>query len=79
MLTLQVEDVPEDVFEQIRVLAAQKQLTVSQQAVRLLERALREEQEVTHAAALAELRRNRWAPPPGTPDSVELLRGDRQR
>jgi hypothetical protein len=44
----------------------------------LLERALAsEEARATHAAALADLRAQRWSPPPGTPDSIARLREDR--
>jgi hypothetical protein len=38
-----------------------------------------EEARAAHAEALADLRRNRWTPPPGAADSVTLLREDRAR
>lgn len=33
----------------------------------------------SQAQLLADLKRRRFTPPPGTPDSVEMLREDRQR
>jgi hypothetical protein len=48
--------------------------------LRLLRQALREEElRAAHNAALADLRQRRWTPPPGTPESVEWLREDRER
>jgi plasmid stability protein len=82
MSVLPLEAVPHEVFERIRQSAAVHNRTVSAEVVRLLQRGLHEEEKearAAHAAALTDLRQNRWTPPPGAPDSVALLREDRER
>ena len=81
MPVLHVEAAPADLIERIRRRAAARNQEFSAEVLRLLELALAEEDEArtTHAAALADLRERRWTPPPGSPESVALLREDRER
>jgi plasmid stability protein len=81
MPVLHVEEVPADLYDRLRRRAAARNRELTTEVLDLLERALASEEEAraTHAAALADLRAQRWSPPPGTPDSVALLREDRDR
>jgi plasmid stability protein len=80
MPDLMIADVPEEIFERIRTLAAAHNQSVSAEAAQLLREAVEEEQRGTSQAdLLADLRRRSYTPPPGTPDSVALLREDRAR
>lgn len=81
MPVLHVEAVPADLYERIRRRAAARNQEFSTEVLRLLELALAEEDEArtAHATALADLRERRWTPPPGSPESVVLLREDRDR
>jgi plasmid stability protein len=82
MSILSLDEVPTEVYEQVRQSAAAHNRTISAEVVRLLQRGLQQDEQearAAHAAALADLRRNRWTPPPGAPDSVTLLREDRER
>ncbi|HVS35754.1 MAG TPA: hypothetical protein VMS17_09235 [Gemmataceae bacterium] len=81
MPVLQVEGVPEELYERIRRRAAARNEEIATEVVRLLEQALAEDEEAraAHAAALADLRERRWTPPAGSPDGVALLREDRDR
>jgi plasmid stability protein len=80
MPTLHVRSVPDDVYNQLRSLAQVKQRSLSAQVVAMLERALEAEAHQQRQAHLLEtIRRRRFLPPAEAPDSVELLREDRQR
>jgi plasmid stability protein len=82
MRVLHVEDIPRDLYDRIQERAAAENRPFPTEVVYLLRQALATEGDgarARHAAALAELRRNRWTPPPGTPASVTLLREDRER
>jgi plasmid stability protein len=77
---LHLEDVPSDLYERLRERAAAHNRPLAQEAIQVLEQGLRAGGRVpTQGELLAELRRRRFTPPPGTPDSVELLREDRER
>jgi plasmid stability protein len=82
MPVLHVEDVPLDLYDRLRERAAAEKRPLPAEVVHLLRQALATDEEsarVRHAAALTALRRNRWTPPAGTPDSATLLREDRER
>ncbi|HJT77534.1 MAG TPA: hypothetical protein VJ739_10075 [Gemmataceae bacterium] len=80
MPVLHLADVPGDVYERIHQLAASRDRTPEAEAIDLLRQGLLHELAGrSQAALLADLRRRSYTPPPGTPDSVELLREDRER
>jgi plasmid stability protein len=81
MPVLHVEEVPAELYDRLQRRAAARNRELTTEVLDLLERALATEEEAraAHAAALAELRAERWLPPPGTPDSIALLREDRDR
>jgi len=81
MPVLHVEAVPADLYERIKRRAAARNQEFTTEVLRLLEQALANEEEAraAHAAALTDLRQRRWTPPPGSPESVALLREDRDR
>ncbi len=80
MPVLHVEEVPADLYDRLRRRAEARNRELTTEVLDLLERALAEDEASSaHTAALADLRARRWSPPPGTPDSVALLREDRDR
>jgi hypothetical protein len=82
MSVLHVEDVPDDLYQRIEELATADGLSVGEQTVQLLQRAVGEAQTagpVDVRAILAEFRLKAIVPCVGTPDSVDLLREDRGR
>lgn len=80
MQTLHVRSVPDELYERLRSLAQVEQRSLSAQVIHLLDRALQEEaQRQDQAQILAEIRRRRFTPPTPAPDSVEMLREDRNR
>jgi plasmid stability protein len=81
MPVLHIEEVPADLYDRLRRRAEARDRELTTEVLDLLERALATEEEArgAHAAALADLRAQRWSPPPGTPDSVAMLREDRDQ
>ena len=80
MPTLHVRSVPEDLYDQLQALAQTRQRSLSAQVIALLERALADEYtRQAQGELLAAIRRRRFVPPEGTPDSTQLLREDRSR
>jgi hypothetical protein len=80
MPVLQIDDISSALLEQIRELAAAHNRTMAAEAVRLIHCGLAADLlGKSQAELLGELRRRRFTPPAGTPDSVELLREDRGR
>ena len=80
MPMLHLQDVPNEVYECLRQCAAAHERTVEAEALGVLQRGLLVElRGRSQADLLAELRCRSFTPPPGTPDSVELLREDRNR
>ncbi len=77
--------VVQEILQRIEQLPEQDRLLLEQQLAeakrkRQAEVARRQEQpHRSQADLLAELRRRSYTPPPGTPESVELLRQDRER
>jgi plasmid stability protein len=75
-----LQDVPSDLFQRLERLAAAHQRSAEVEALALLEAHLDSVPDRPfQAEILAELKRRSFVPPPGTPDSVELLREDRAR
>lgn len=80
MPVLHLDNVPGEVYDRLRQLAAEHNHSVEAEAVGLLQRGVRSDSAVrSQAALLDELRRRSFTPPPGTPDSVDWLREDRSR
>ena len=80
MPILHLNDVPPDLYERLQALAEAHHRKPEAEAVRLLEHGLLAESAgPSQAELLAELRHRSFLPPPGSPDSVELLREDRER
>ncbi len=80
MATLHVRSVPEDLYLRLQRLAQVKNRSLSAQVITLLYQAIQEEErQKRQSKLLSDIRRRRFAPPQGAPDSVELLREDRRR
>jgi plasmid stability protein len=80
MAVLNLPDVPSEIYECIQHLAATHNRTVEAEAVSLLRQGITSGLAGrSQAELLADLQRRSFTPPPGTPDSVELLREDRRR
>ena len=80
MATLHVRSVPDELYVRLQELAVVRQRSLSAQVITLLEQALsNEERQQQQAKLLAGIRRRRFVPPAGSPDSVALLREDRGR
>jgi hypothetical protein len=82
MPVLHLDNVPEELYERIEQLAATEQIPLTEQTLRLLRQAVemnRPTSRVNVVALLEKIRRNRITPVAGTPDSVKLLREDRER
>ena len=80
MPTLHVRNVPEELYQQVRQRAATKNRSLSAEVIVLLQRALIEA-ERDQSEVLAGIRRRRFFRPAkaGAPDSLSLLREDRER
>jgi plasmid stability protein len=79
MATLHVRSVPDHLHEQLQEMARNSHRSLSAQVITLLAEALAAQENSTRQAQLlADIRRRRFHPPPGAPDSVELLRKDRE-
>lgn len=80
MPSLNLSNVPVDVYQHLQRLAAAHHRTPETEALALLQEHLRlVPPAISQAELLAELKRRSFVPPPGTPDSLELLREDRAR
>jgi plasmid stability protein len=80
MPTLHVRSVPDKLYVRLQNLARARQRSLSAQVIALLDSALEDETaRARQVRTLARIRRRRFAPPPGAPDSVTLLREDRRR
>ena len=80
MPTLHVRNVPEDLHKRIQALSHSKNRSMSAQVISMLSSAV-EEEELRHARSqiLAAVRRHRYTYAQAVPDSVALLREDRER
>ena len=80
MSTLHVRSVPEDLYTRVQDLARLSSRSLSAQVVTMLYQALEdEERRRQQGQALHAIRRRRFAPPKSAPNSLDLLREDRQR
>ena len=80
MATLHVRNIPDELHARLLELAASRNLSLSAEVARLLEQALEEEAlRASSRTVLAEMRRRRFTPPRNAPESVSLLREDRNR
>jgi plasmid stability protein len=81
MPTLQLTDVPEQVYEHLRAEASEHDTSIEQEAVRVLAEACNSSSPTPseRRAILEEMRRHRTVLAPGSPSAVELLREDRSR
>lgn len=82
MAALHLQNVPEDLVQRIQRLAERVRQTPEEWIVHLLEEAVPHEgpeQRQRVPEILDRIRQNPIVPTPGTPDSVELLREDRNR
>jgi plasmid stability protein len=74
MAVLHVRDVPDRLYRRIQRMAESQGRSLSAQVIALLEEAERQEEaRRRQAAALEAIFQGAWAPPPGSPDSVELV------
>ncbi len=80
MPTLHVRNVPEELYQQVRLQAATKNRSLSAEVIVLLQRALIQS-ERDQGEVLAGIRRRRFFRPAqaGAPDTLTLLREDRER
>jgi plasmid stability protein len=77
---LHVRSVPDSLYQRIQNLAAAKKRSLTAQVITLLEQAVdAEEKRLGQAVLLDSIQRRRFAAPANTPDSIDLLREDRQR
>lgn len=80
MPTLHVRSVPEDLYEALQRLAQARQRSLGGQVVTMLYEALETELRRTEQSETLEaIRRRRFRPPQGTPDSTHQLAEDRRR
>ena len=80
MGTLHVRNVPDDLHQRIRSLAEVRRRSVTAEVIALLDRAVSEaERQRTRLETLDKMYRNRFRPPPGTPEAQDLIREDRDR
>lgn len=85
MPVLHLENVPDELYRRIERLAAAEQRSVTEETLRLLQEAVTLKPTAGNMTGRSQgdildwIIRNRFAPVPGTPDSVELLREDRNR
>ena len=80
MATLHVRGVPDDLYAQLQMIAEIHQRSLSSQVITLLNQSvLAELRQQRQADLLATIHQQRVTLPAGTPDSVELLREDRER
>ena len=77
MPTLQIRDMPDDVYARIAAAARAEHRSLSQQAIVELRRALRLEGTDRRAAIIEKLRRSGRSLPAGAPRPESLLREDR--
>lgn len=76
MATLHVRNVPDPTYEALRERAAEHRTSISAEAVRLIERALRTDRAGVNRL-LAEIETTRIEARPGAPAAADLIRRDR--
>ena len=76
MATLHVRNVPERTYEALRERAMEHRTSISSEAVRLIERALRTDRSRV-SELLTRIETSRAKARPGSPSAAELIRQDR--
>lgn len=76
MATLHVRNVPGPTYEALRERAAERRTSISAEAIRLIERALRTDR-VRVIELLAQIEATRVRARPGAPSAADLIRQDR--
>ncbi len=80
MPILHVRNVPDELYVRLKERARSENRSLSAEIITLLEIALQErDRQRLDRELLASIRGRRWSPPEHTPDSVKLLREDRER
>jgi plasmid stability protein len=80
MPTLYIRNVPEGLYEHILRQAQEQNRSISAQVIHLLERAVLESPQVQRQVLeRIQRRRSEFSFQPGVPDSLKLLRQDRER
>lgn len=78
MAILHVRNVPDDLMQQLKERARAERRSLSAEVIMLLREGAYQPA-ADQGEVLAEIRRLRFRPAPGVPDSVELIREDRER
>ncbi len=79
MAILHVRDIPDSLYKRMQKIAKSRGRTLSAEVIALFEEAIeQDEMRRKQADVLASIRQNRRTPPPGAPDSVELIRQIRE-
>lgn len=76
MATLHVRNVPDRTYDALRQSAEERRTSISAEAIRLIERALRTDRARVNEL-LAEIEGTRVTARPGAPSAAELIRRDR--
>ena len=77
---LQLRDIPAELYRRLQHLGTAHRRTPEAEALAILQAHLiMAADQVSQAELLAALKHGSFLPPPGTPESVELLREDRAR
>lgn len=80
MNTLHIQNVPDDLYQRIQVMASAKNRSLSAQVITLLSQAIElEERRMKQAKVLNSIQRRRFKAPKNAPSSLDLLREDRKR
>jgi len=78
--TLHIQNVPDDLYQRIQVMASAKNRSLSAQVITLLSQAIElEERRMKQAKVLNSIQRRRFKAPKNAPSSLDLLREDRKR
>lgn len=80
MITLQIRNVPDDLYQRIQVMANAKNRSLNAQVITLLSLAIElEEGYIKQMKVLNSIQSRRFKAPKNAPSSLDLLREDRER
>ena len=79
MGAMTLQNVPDDLIRAIERRAKQEQITIDDEAVKIMQRGIDESSRDQKRAWPANLKRKRFMPPRGSKSVVEMLREDRAR
>ena len=80
MITLQIHNVPDDLYQRIQIMANAKNRSLNAQVITLLSQAIElEESYIKQMKALNSIQSRRFKAPKNAPSSLDLLREDRER